>query len=39
MCGALGCTNDADGRIERNGILVWTCQACAQEYGEELIEQ
>jgi len=38
ICGALGCTNDADGQIERNNTLVWTCKACAQRHGEVLIE-
>jgi len=37
ICGALGCTNDADGKVEHNNTTVWTCKACAQKQGKELI--
>ncbi len=29
ICGALGCRNEADGKIPHNGRLVWTCEQCA----------
>ena len=29
MCGALGCTNTADGTEEHGGVTVHTCLDCA----------
>jgi Zn-finger protein len=38
ICGALGCTNDADGTVEHNHVEVWSCRECADKHGKELIE-